>query len=483
MIRSTCIILILTLHVGVFSNNIQINNISITGQNTSESYTLVEFDISWENSWRINVGPSNWDAAWVFLKYRESGGEWHHATINYVDGTAVNDGHTQPNGATINTSSDGVGAFIYRSQLGSGNVLFNNVRLRWNYGSDGLGDDALVDIKVHAIEMVYIPEGSFYVGSPGTEAGKFHEGGAPNKPYMISSENAIKVANTAGNLYYSLHGDQSGPIPSDFPKGYHAFYCMKYETSQDQWLSFFNILTNVQKANNDITDAGHKNSDTQISGNGISYASGNATTTTPYLPVTYIGWTEVNAYLDWSGLRPMTEFEFEKACRGKLNPVADEFAWGNANVSEVTYTVVNQEEENSFITNAQENIGNANYNGKVGQPTRVGIFAASAVNKNREETGGSYYGVMDLSGNVYERVISVGTVDGRNFNGSHGNGEISSNGEANVAFWIDGIGGGYKGGSYINGAIYLRVSDRNDANTSTDIKNARIGFRGVRTAT
>ncbi len=465
-----------------FGNNIKIDNISISGQNTSASYTLVEFDISWDNSWRINVGPSNWDAAWIFIKYRESGGEWMHGTINYVDGTASNDGHTSPSGSTINTSSDGVGAFIYRSELGSGNVAFDNVRLRWNYGSDGLGDDALVDIKVFAIEMVYVPQGAFKVGTPGTEVGKFHEGAAANKPFTITSEGEIKIGNVAGSLYYDNFGDQTGPVPASFPKGYGGFYIMKYETSQQQWLSFFNSLNTTQKANNDLTDATHKNSDEKLGGNGISYTTGNATTTSPYLPVNYISWTEVNAYLDWTGLRPMTEFEYEKACRGTLDPVAGEFAWGNSNISLVNYTLTNQEKENSLITNVQENMGNANYQNRVGQPTRVGIFAASAINKNREETGGSFYGVMDLSGNVYERVITIGNPEGRSFNGSHGDGEITIDGEANVATWIEGTGGGYRGGGFPNGDIYLRVSDRNDAANISDIKNNRIGFRGVRTA-
>lgn len=56
-------------------------------------------------------------------------------------------------------------------------------------------------------------------------------------------------------------------------------------------------------------------------------------------------------------------------------------------------------------------MGNANYNTTNGSPSgpkRCGIFAASALLNNREETGGSYYGIMELTGNVYERAITVG---------------------------------------------------------------------------
>ena len=69
-----------------YANNILINNVSLTGQNLENGFALLEFDVSWDNSWRLESGPSNYDAAWVFVKYRESGGNWQHASINYVDG-------------------------------------------------------------------------------------------------------------------------------------------------------------------------------------------------------------------------------------------------------------------------------------------------------------------------------------------------------------------------------------------------------------
>lgn len=35
------------------------------------------------------------------------------------------------------------------------------------------------------------------------------------------------------------------------------------------------------------------------------------------------------AYLNWSGLRPMTELEYEKSCRGERAAFANEMAWGD----------------------------------------------------------------------------------------------------------------------------------------------------------
>ena len=56
------------------ANNIEVSNISLENQNDIDNWVHVEFDINWENSWRVSSGPSNWDAAWVFVKYRINNG-------------------------------------------------------------------------------------------------------------------------------------------------------------------------------------------------------------------------------------------------------------------------------------------------------------------------------------------------------------------------------------------------------------------------
>jgi hypothetical protein len=42
---------------------------------------------------------------------------------------------------------------------------------------------------------------------------------------------------------------------------------------------------------------------------------------------------------------------------------------------------------------------------------------------------------MELTGNLYERCITVGNPEGRASNGSHGNGRLLFNGSHNVASW------------------------------------------------
>ena len=250
----------LLLTAGAYANNIAVTNIKLTGQNISGQYSLVQFDISWENSWRTSSASYNYDAAWVFVKYSipvTSGGDglWKHAWFNDA-------GHTAPSGSTVDigllspsgyfnpTTNPGQGAFIYRDANGTGAFTKTGVQLRWNYGANSVADNAVVDIQVFAIEMVYVPTGSFYVGSGGTESGAFYKYPTTTNPYQIASEGQITVGTATGNLYYPSGmnaGDRLGPIPAAFPKGYNAFYCMKYEISQQEYVDFLNTLTYTQQ--------------------------------------------------------------------------------------------------------------------------------------------------------------------------------------------------------------------------------------------
>jgi len=476
------------------ANNINVTNVVLADEDADNGTTQIRFDLSWENSWRISVGPGNYDAAWVFAKYRVNGQAWRHATL-------ASGGTIAPAGAQVDVV-DATGAFIYRSADGSGNVAYDDLELQWEYADDGVDANAVVDIQVFAIEMVYVPEGEFSVGTSSFDRpnlnGEFYTLRMTGQfllssPYSVTDESAITIANSAGNLYYNNTeglgeagiGDQLGPIPAAFPKGFNAFYCMKYEVSQEQWVSFFNTLTQTQKTNIDVTGPQGKNSDAVFTNNGISWSdAGNASTTLPFTPLNFVSAAMTLPYLDWAGLRHFTELEYEKACRGPIAPVAGEFAWGNANIHNAIYTLVNEGTDNELISNPGIGTGNAIILGLgPGGPRRVGITAASAVNGTREESGGSYYGIMDLTGNLYERVITVGNPQGRAFTGAHGDGTISGTGTANVPGWpTTALGIGYRGGSYANDIPFILVSDRTDAANEITNGNSRLGFRGVRTA-
>src|SRR6188508_1427455 len=85
------VLLLLLIAAGGRANNVQVANANLTG-NTG-TYAFVQFDLSWENSWR-STGTGNWDAAWVFAKYRTAAGTWQHVRLN-------NAGHTAPATAQI----------------------------------------------------------------------------------------------------------------------------------------------------------------------------------------------------------------------------------------------------------------------------------------------------------------------------------------------------------------------------------------------
>ncbi|MBL0097507.1 MAG: hypothetical protein IPP46_14235 [Bacteroidetes bacterium] len=61
------------------ANNVVISNVSIV--NNGPGNIQVKFDLSWDNSWRTNVGPANYDGAWVFFKYKTAGGDWTHLNM------------------------------------------------------------------------------------------------------------------------------------------------------------------------------------------------------------------------------------------------------------------------------------------------------------------------------------------------------------------------------------------------------------------
>ncbi|NLF84647.1 MAG: hypothetical protein GX571_00890 [Lentisphaerae bacterium] len=66
------------------------------------------------------------------------------------------------------------------------------------------------------------------------------------------------------------------------------------------------------------------------------------------------------------------------------------------------------------------------------------------------------------SGNVWERLATVGTETGRLFTGLHGNGRLSTAGAAAVVGWNT-ISAGIRGGDWGNAASYTRVSVFGDA--------------------
>ena len=492
--------------VSVYANDMSVANVELKNLVQEAATADIEFDISWENSWRY--GDTFYDAAWVFAKYSVNDGEWHHATISGVTSTGSG------TGLTITVPSDNKGAFLYRSAAGTGTLSTTAVQLQWNRQGDGVAWDATkIEIRVFTIEMVYIAQGSFYLGDSDNDQTNcfFRADGSYVKdealgPYQITSEAEITVGTADGNLYYdednTNDGDGAGPIPAAFPKGYNAFYIMKYEISQGQYRDFLNTLTQGDqnartydtltaedasghyvmigadktaveqrqciKAGPDPADGQPYTFGCDLDGDGILNESDDG----EWIACNYLSWADGAAYADWAALRPFTELEFEKACRGPAAVVDDEYAWGNTTVESATSALTN-----AGAINETANQGNLNYSscGPDG-PYRCGIYADSG--SNRQNAGASFYGVMELSGNLRERPVTVGHSTGRLFTGSHGDGTLGASGATN-SDWpgTNAAGAGLRGGGWGDDASRVRVSDRNGA---ADVHSGRYGNSGGR---
>jgi len=206
------------------------------------------------------------------------------------------------------------------------------------------------------------------------------------------------------------------------------------------------------------------------------------------LAMSHVSWFNLLAFAEWSGLRPMTCMEFEKAARGPLPSVPMEFAWGSSvlevgNINQgvgiwatgvtranaavdltpntaraspvaadfntgderfpplfqavawhttytVTATLANASTTNRNQTTTRSTI-------RALRPAwRVGAFAEAAT--TRQSSGASYWGVMNMSDNVNIMVINSTRTEAHQptpavaFTGSHGTGAMLGDGAAQL---------------------------------------------------
>ncbi|MCB9178867.1 MAG: hypothetical protein H6590_05545 [Flavobacteriales bacterium] len=204
------------------------------------------------------------------------------------------------------------------------------------------------------------------------------------------------------------------------------------------------------------------------------------------LACNYLSIADLAAYLDWSALRPMTELEYEKACRGPVTPLPTEFPWGTTARATSQYQLANGGTNTEGIAvnyaTSAGNVISVFTASNIGGPSRVGIFAAHPNNSGRETSGASLYGIMEMAGNVTERPISIGSPQGRAYTGAHGNGTLSAAGEADPTNWASAIAvTGFRGGSWLsNSAVRYMVSDRSEISWARTARYLDSGGRGVR---
>ncbi len=490
---------------GIFSSPALGNNIRVDGKTRVVGFSgdtaIIEVYLRWDNSWRDDF---NWDAAWVFFKYKKRGltNPWQHAYLgssgHVLSVSAGNEGGgysfmVGANGGKVN------GLYVMRNSISEGNA---SVRLqaKWALNGTGLsksdfGDDLnKIYVAVHAIEMVYVPYGAYYLGDAYS-----------HKSFAVGDTAAMVIDSETAMTLSAKDGMPNVSLSASYPKGYAGFYIMKYETSQEQYAEFLNSLTLDQQkarvANNNFStmqrgDYVFGDLKTPSCRNGIVFIEQRQPNTPAVfgnnlnpandlfssddgqtLACNYMSIEDMIAYCSWSGLRPMSELEYEKACRRFYPQVPDkgEYAWNTNNginrlngLGDLNYRGDQREQANNIAKNVNSGISNGT-NG----PVRCGLFATSATNQT--QAGATYWAVMEMSGNLKELCANVNytNLDG----GSCGTGLY------NPTLWNTSVGNyGVRGGGFNSADDLLRTSDRTEAMnyfTAITQRDSTVGFRGV----
>lgn len=501
-----------------FVNITKANNLVIANPNYNDNNKTLTFTITWDNSWKITGGPNNYDGIWVFIKRQacSSTNAWATALLSTTstDHTAAAvTGGAAAKLLTVDAVSDGMGVFIRRQYNGLGSIPAHTITLQLNSSattSPAITTTSADNFKVLGIEMVYVPQGQFYLGDGRqTNTTNFSNGNNSGTPLLITA--AMQANGLGASTVYTSNPSYGCPnyLPSTFPIGYNGFWCMKYELGVTSYVDFLNCISyNEQAARLAKWGARYPNSvNAYFTNTGrmvdIHTSVAGTYNTIPavfvwqvndynkYMPVTHLSWNDLTAYLDWSGLRPMTEFEYEKACRGPLNPIPFEYPWGDLNIYQ-NYGNTG----NNFGTPAYASSVVGLYNGETiyswndnnWVPYRSGSFATNLT--TRSQAGATYYGILDIGGNVSEQVVGGGSgYDFSNFTTANGDGILGSDGNANTPGWPTGSGpntGNYwRGGDYTGNGTYpqiIQTSDRQNyaGNTTNSGQNNGFGGRGVR---
>lgn len=459
------------------SSNLLANNIEVSNISFNDATNKITFTLSWENSWTNTTNGFYTDAAWIWIKYAPNGSDsWYHANI--VDSTAVT-GYVQF------ISYDDLGVMIYSLSPTENN--FGPVEL--TYELDNL-NGGFQDFKVFATEMVYVDEGDYYAGDA-TSDGRFYQNGDTAQPLLVQSEAPLTRGNQPGQ--FNQEGSTSGNnISADFPKGWNSSFYMKYKITCKQYIDFLNCLQRGQQKNRIATDINGSNITNRYVMTNTSTVSDrnpikidqnvgtgpvrfyldlddddipNEENDGAHLPLNHITPEDINAYLDWCGLRPMTELEYEKICRGEnMSPIAGEYAWGTDTYNDAG-NILNDGQSNESTTAV--GISVSLYKNT---PLRCG-YAATVIS-NRTAAGATFYGIQDIH-NLGEYLIGVNSLNYKI--SSYGDGNVTIFGHADVSDWENDI----EILSTENSSAPNPIS-QSKTSITVDHRSAYMGARGVR---
>ncbi|MEO8664548.1 MAG: SUMF1/EgtB/PvdO family nonheme iron enzyme [Ignavibacteria bacterium] len=474
----------------LLSNNLRLSNFNLHATDV-DGLMIINIDtISWDNSWRVDIPgsgygiPHNHDAIWFFAKYKTANSDtWKPAKFHPNSGF-----HQHSFDSEVKAVSDSMGLFVFRNSNVEGTNTFQHFEFAFN-GREIYQNLEDLQFRIFAVEMVYIPVDDFWAGDGTTIdiTGQFQ--GSDISPYHIVSEAQITLGGLSANSLNNRNAlGMASPddfnntttkiLPAEFPKGFNSVYCMKYEVTSQQYVDFLNSLDTGQASERFANAFGTER-------NAIQKIGTKYFTTAPDRANNFMSWADGAAYTDWCGLRPMTELEMEKIARGPVIPVANEYAWGNTTIVQAE-SIEGTDGSGTETTlplnsNCNYNIFDGGTGQPIGGPVRVGIFANAT--SDRTTSGSSYYGVMEMTGNVWERPVTVGNPAGRSFNALHGNGLVDAEGNADVLNWpgIDAVGSSFRMGNWFRSTQRARISDRYYGATPLIDRTGHRGFRSVRT--
>jgi formylglycine-generating enzyme required for sulfatase activity len=443
--------------------------------------------VAWDHAWHLTQAPANHDAVWLFAKIRLGQGPWEPLLLS-----AASPASTQ---LQAELASDQIGVMFIPASGHQGAVSPERVQLQpvealpaGNY-----------EVRLFAIEMVAIPGGGHWLGD-GFSHNTFS---APDGlPFWLDAEEELPAGLLADTSQYA----PVSSIPAHYPKGVAPFYCMKYELSQAQYADFLNTLSYAQQARRStaapsspagtvalsigppmrngirILQPGFADQQPAIYGLDLDGATFNAENDGQHRSCNFLTWDDLCAYLDWAGLRPMTEFEYEKVCRGPAYPLAGEFAWGDTAVIDANTLTDDGLASEQVVEQGDSATGLAShgYAGPQG-PLRCGFAATEST--GRTAAGAGYYGCMELSGNLWEQCVTV-NAEGLTYTGAWGDGRLDDQGQADQAGWPGANGAGFRGGGWNSGVIPgfrdLAASDRFYAGMASTARRGTAGGRGCR---
>lgn len=386
------------------------------------------FDVSYQGCFRDDLSH---DATWVFFKVRAEGSsDWQHVRLaadKVMNPTGY--GCTEANvpiDLMVPAGEDGfTGMFIRSADHCPGTTLnARGVTAVWDFtANEGITKDTKVEMRAFAFRMIYVPKGPFTVGSGGHEMYGFYQytdGKQDTQPYTVSGAGPIPTGMQEGQLWArGSEPEDGGEIPATFPNGYAAFYCMASPVDGAPYAAYLNMLPAAVADKRFFIDAvlGRSGKSPNYIYSGSYRQKSNGIWGLSYL--------DGALFSAWAGLRPMTEFEYEKALRGFREPVPD-------------------------------------------------------------EAGYSFWG-MNFGGGIYNgqprmRVVAIDDPVGRAFLGTHGLGELAlpadwppetAEGVATRGGWGAAGGGGFQD--------TFRTSDRHMSDVDAE-RRAGFGWRCVRTA-